>query len=161
MHDSYAYPPRGLSRSEAARYVGADAIAFDVMVSSGRMPPALGIGDREVWDRLELDAAFTCLRHVGQARPAIRPKDAPVERPEGRQPQGIEWLKEFGLVPEEDFAAMLGVGLKTLKNRPRDQLPEFVKIGHRRLFRAESVRAYLDRQTVNGSTARTAKRSAS
>lgn len=63
-------------------------------------------------------------------------------------PQGIEWLKEFGFVPEEDFAAMLGVAVKTLKNRPHDQLPEFAKVGHRRLFKADSVRAYLDKHMV-------------
>lgn len=65
-----------------------------------------------------------------------------------RPPRGLEWLKEFDLVPEEDFAAMLGVSVKTLKNRPRDQLPDFVKVGHRRLFRAESIREYFDRHTV-------------
>lgn len=65
-----------------------------------------------------------------------------------KPPRGIEWLKEFGLVPEEDFAAMLGVTVKTLKNRPRDQLPEFAKVGHRRLFKADSVREYIARHTV-------------
>ena len=65
-----------------------------------------------------------------------------------RQPRGLEWLKEFGLVPEEDFAAMLGVSVKTLKNRPRSELPEFSKVGHRRLFKVESVREYFDRHTA-------------
>lgn len=65
-----------------------------------------------------------------------------------RQPRGIEWLKEFGLVPEEDFATMLGISVKTLKNRPLDQLPEFSKMGHRRLFKADSVREYIERHTV-------------
>jgi hypothetical protein len=65
-----------------------------------------------------------------------------------RQPRGIEWLKEFGLVPEEDLAAMLGVSVKTLKNRPRTKLPEFSKVGHRRLFKADSVREYIERHTV-------------
>lgn len=57
-------------------------------------------------------------------------------------------LKEFGLVTEEDFAALLGVSVKTLKNRPRADLPEFVKAGRRRLFKADSVRAYLEARTV-------------
>lgn len=65
-----------------------------------------------------------------------------------RPPKGIEWLKEFGLVPEEDFAAMLGVSVKTLKNRPHSDLPEFSKMGHRRLFLADSVREYIARNTV-------------
>lgn len=63
-------------------------------------------------------------------------------------PRGIEWLKEFGLVPEEDFAAMLGVSVKTLKNRARSDLPDFAKVGHRRLFKADSVREYIERHTV-------------
>lgn len=40
-------------------------------------------------------------------------------------------LERFGLVTEEDFAAMVGVTRGTLKNRPYSQLPEFVKVGHR------------------------------
>jgi hypothetical protein len=57
-------------------------------------------------------------------------------------------LKEFGLVTEEDLAALLGVSVKTLKNRRREDLPEFVKAGRRRLFKADSVRAYLEERTV-------------
>jgi excisionase family DNA binding protein len=36
--DSLAYPPRGLSRDEAARYVGVGATKFEEMVADGRMP---------------------------------------------------------------------------------------------------------------------------
>jgi hypothetical protein len=36
-------------------------------------------------------------------------------------------LERFGLVTEEDFAAMPGVTRGTLKNPPYSQLPEFVK----------------------------------
>ncbi len=65
-----------------------------------------------------------------------------------KPPRGAEWLDKFGLVPEEDFAAMLGVSVKTLKNRPRTELPEFSKMGHRRLFKADSVREFIERHTV-------------
>jgi hypothetical protein len=58
-------------------------------------------------------------------------------------------LKQFGLVAEEDVAKLLGVSVKTLKNRRRDDLPEFVKAGRRRLFKEESLKAYLDARTVN------------
>lgn len=58
-------------------------------------------------------------------------------------------LKQFDLLAEEDFAKMLGVSVKTLKNRRHEDLPEFVKAGRRRLFKAQSVREYLDRHTVN------------
>jgi hypothetical protein len=59
-----------------------------------------------------------------------------------------ELLEKFGLVSEEDVAAMIGVTVKTLKNRPLAQLPEFTKVGRRRLYKADSVREYLDRNTV-------------
>jgi hypothetical protein len=59
-------------------------------------------------------------------------------------------LERFGLVAEEDFAAILGVSVKTLKNRRREELPDFVKAGRRRLFVEESVRDFLDARRVRG-----------
>jgi predicted DNA-binding transcriptional regulator AlpA len=55
------YPPRGLSRDEAARYVGVGSTTFDLMVEQGRMPRPLRVGKRAIWDRLKLDAAFADL----------------------------------------------------------------------------------------------------
>lgn len=52
-------------------------------------------------------------------------------------------LERFGLITEEDMAALLGVSVKTLKNRAATELPTFVKAGRRRLFVEESVREYL------------------
>lgn len=66
MSDSLSYPPRGLSREEAARYIGVGATLFDEMVEDGRMPKPKRIGKRVVWDRLKLDAAFSDLD--GEAR---------------------------------------------------------------------------------------------
>jgi len=60
-HDGLAYPPRGMSRDEAARYVGVSITKFDEMVSDGRMPRPKRIDCRVVWDRLKLEAAFTDL----------------------------------------------------------------------------------------------------
>lgn len=54
-------PPRGLSRVEAAAYVGISATKFDELVSTGRMPAPKRIDGRVVWDRLRLDAAFEAL----------------------------------------------------------------------------------------------------
>ena len=65
-----------------------------------------------------------------------------------RPRSGAYYLEAFDLLPEEDFAAMLGVTVKTLKNRPRAQLPEFVKVGHRRLFKKASVKEFLDRHGI-------------
>jgi predicted DNA-binding transcriptional regulator AlpA len=53
--------PRGLSRSEAAAYVGVSASLFDVMVKDGRMPCPKRINSRTVWDRYQLDRAFEAL----------------------------------------------------------------------------------------------------
>lgn len=61
MKDSYAYPPRGLNREEAARYIGLGATTFDRLVVDGRMPKPFRVGKRVIWDRLKLDAAFSDL----------------------------------------------------------------------------------------------------
>ena len=54
--DAIAYPPRGLSREEAARYVGVGPTLFDEMVSDGRMPKPKRANSRVLWDRIALDA---------------------------------------------------------------------------------------------------------
>ena len=54
-------PPRGLSREQAAAYVGVSAGLFDAMVADGRMPPAKLLNSRRVWDRHRLDSAFAAL----------------------------------------------------------------------------------------------------
>ena len=59
--DAISYPPRGLSREEAARYIGVGSTLFDEMVADGRMPKPKRINSRAVWDRVALDIAFTSL----------------------------------------------------------------------------------------------------
>lgn len=59
--DAFSYPPRGLSREEAARYIGVGSTLFDEMVADGRMPKPKRINSRTVWDRVALDIAFTSL----------------------------------------------------------------------------------------------------
>lgn len=54
-------PPRGLSRVQAAAYIGVSPTLFDEMVKDGRMPEAKKINSRTVWDRIALDAAFSAL----------------------------------------------------------------------------------------------------
>lgn len=63
--DPIAYPPRGLSRIEAARYIGVGTDKFDQMVADKRMPKPKEIDRRIVWDRVELDIAFSELPHRG------------------------------------------------------------------------------------------------
>lgn len=69
--DQIAYPPRGLSRDEAARYVGVSNTTFDRMVQLGWMPRPKRVFSRLIWDRLQLDAAFTDLSEQ-QANPLDR-----------------------------------------------------------------------------------------
>lgn len=54
-------PRRGLSRIEAAVYVGVGLTKFDEMVADGRMPTARLIDGRKVWDLRRLDMAFEAL----------------------------------------------------------------------------------------------------
>jgi predicted DNA-binding transcriptional regulator AlpA len=54
-------PPRGLSREQAAAYVGISPTTFDAMVTDGRMPKPKRINARVVWDRHQLDLAFSAL----------------------------------------------------------------------------------------------------
>jgi hypothetical protein len=42
--------PRGLSRTDAASYIGVSASLFDAMVKDGRVGPARMIDGRKVWD---------------------------------------------------------------------------------------------------------------
>ncbi len=57
----YEYPPRGMSKAEAARYIGVGTTLFDQRVEDGRMPKPKLINSRTVWDRYRLDAAFSDL----------------------------------------------------------------------------------------------------
>ena len=38
LYDAIAYPPRGMSREEAARWVGVSTTKFDELVKDRRMP---------------------------------------------------------------------------------------------------------------------------
>jgi excisionase family DNA binding protein len=51
-------PRRGLSRVEAAEYVGISPSKFDQMTTDGRMPGPRRIDGRKVWDVRELDLCF-------------------------------------------------------------------------------------------------------
>jgi predicted DNA-binding transcriptional regulator AlpA len=59
--DPLAYPPRGMSRDEAARYIGVGITKFDEMVADRRMPRPKRVDGRVIWDRFKIEAAFTDL----------------------------------------------------------------------------------------------------
>ena|ERR1700687_2490825 len=54
-------PRRGLSRVEAAMYIGVSASKFDELVADGRMPKPKRVDGRKLWDIRELDLAFDAL----------------------------------------------------------------------------------------------------
>jgi predicted DNA-binding transcriptional regulator AlpA len=58
-------PRRGLSRIEAAVYVGLGVTKFDELVAAGQMPKAKRFGGRVLWDIRELDMAFDAIGSEG------------------------------------------------------------------------------------------------
>jgi len=70
-------PPRGLSRLQAAEYIGVGATKFDRMVDDGRMPKPKRVGSRVLWDRVLLDEAFEALEDAdAPTAPRRNPWDA-------------------------------------------------------------------------------------
>ena len=61
LSETRPVPRRGLSRDEAAMYVGVSAAKFDQMVRDGRMPGPKRIDGRKIWDVRDLDVAFDAL----------------------------------------------------------------------------------------------------
>ena len=61
--------PRGLSRAQAAAYVGVSTSLFDTMVGDGTMPGLKRYNTRTIWDRASLDEAFAALPGDGDSNP--------------------------------------------------------------------------------------------
>lgn len=76
LADVRPVPRRGLSRDEAAMYVGVSASKFDELVSDGRMPPPRRIDGRKVWDIRSLDLYFDALPIDTAAQPSNSWADA-------------------------------------------------------------------------------------
>ena len=55
------WPPRGLSRGQAAEYIGVSTTMFDTLVKAGQMPKPNRAQSRVIWDRHKVDEAFTNL----------------------------------------------------------------------------------------------------
>jgi hypothetical protein len=95
---------------------------------------------------------------IGQGERTGEPRVANLARtPDAAETQGVDLLERFGLITEEDLAALLGISVGTLKNRPCSDLPEFVKAGRRRLFKEASVRTHLEARTVGRDALATAR----
>ena len=61
LSDTRPVPRRGLSREEAAMYIGISPSKFDELVGDGRMPTPIKIDSRKLWDIRHLDLAFDAL----------------------------------------------------------------------------------------------------
>jgi predicted DNA-binding transcriptional regulator AlpA len=61
LSEARPIPRRGLSREEAAMYIGVGVTKFDEMVEDKRMPRPRRIDGRKVWDVRELDLSFDAL----------------------------------------------------------------------------------------------------
>jgi hypothetical protein len=59
--DPKSYPPLGMSREDAAHYVGIGPTLFDEMVRDRRMPRPKCVNNRKVWDQEALRLAFKAL----------------------------------------------------------------------------------------------------
>ena len=59
-------PPRGLSRVQAAAYIGVSPSTFDKMVADGTMPPPKKMRGRVVWDRKRVDCSFDAFDDGGE-----------------------------------------------------------------------------------------------
>jgi excisionase family DNA binding protein len=59
----------GLSREEAANYIGVGHTTFDKLVADGRMPRPKLINTRRVWSRRALEEAFARLPEEAQDAP--------------------------------------------------------------------------------------------
>ena len=53
--------PRGLSRVEAAAYVGVSPTFFDIMVREGQMPRPARYRRRLLWDRRQIDRSLDAI----------------------------------------------------------------------------------------------------
>ena len=65
-----ALPRRGLSREEAAMYLGISASTFDEMRSTGQIEPPRLIKGRKLWDIRDLDMAFDALPRENDILPS-------------------------------------------------------------------------------------------
>ena len=61
LSKSRPLPRRGLSREEAAMYLGISAGTFDELRRLGRVDSPRVIGGRKLWDIRDLDIAFDSL----------------------------------------------------------------------------------------------------
>lgn len=70
-HIPYGAWPHGLSREQAAAFVGVSASYFDALVADGVYPKPVVFGVRRIWDRPGLEVAFDNARGASQFDPFL------------------------------------------------------------------------------------------
>jgi hypothetical protein len=65
-----SYAPRGMRRETAAWWVGFSPSKFDELVTDGRMPRGVLVDGCRVWDRYQLDEAFSAIMTASGAASA-------------------------------------------------------------------------------------------
>lgn len=65
--------PLGLSREDAAAFIGLSPSKFDELVNDGRMPEARQADRRVLWSRIELIEAFDALPRRAANADAVDP----------------------------------------------------------------------------------------
>lgn len=73
-------PRRGLSCAEAADYIGVSVTKFLELVRDGRMPKAVEIDRRRIWDIRRLDQAFDAMVGDEEFLPAADSEALPPKR---------------------------------------------------------------------------------
>lgn len=71
QHIPHGAWPHGLSREQAAAFVGVSASFFDTLVAQGVYPKPVVFGTRRVWHRPSLEAAFDKARGASQSDPFL------------------------------------------------------------------------------------------
>jgi hypothetical protein len=105
--DPIAYPPRGLSREEAARSMGITAFQFDQLVADGIVPRPKQVDGQAIWDNLHIPSRVAERERQNMN---AEPKDgmtSPIHRVEAltsEWPSGLKTLGEaavdLGIAPE-------------------------------------------------------------
>ena len=57
-------------------------------------------------------------------------------------------LEEFGMLTQEELATLFGVDVKTLQNKDPKELPPHSRVGGKRFFFKDDVKAYMRRHKV-------------
>jgi predicted DNA-binding transcriptional regulator AlpA len=70
LQDRLCYPPRGMRAERASSYLGMSTASFLSLVAEGAMPRPRRIRGMNIWDRLQLDAAFENFQQEGDDAPA-------------------------------------------------------------------------------------------